>query len=140
MFQWTRADKNDTRKLVHTINKALDVPLVPDPNLDAAFEALWPRLEERLSALPIPEGIVQEQRSVPEMVAEILELNRQAANSRKAVESLDSFVPIFEMLLPYVPVISEAIKALPRPETLLATTGKAPNNSPVTTYPPRSKP
>ncbi len=130
MFQWTKADKDDTRKLVHAINKALDVPPVPDPNLDAVFEALWPQLEERLSALPTPEGIVPEQRSVPEMVAEILELNRQAANSRKAVESLDSFVPIFEMLLPYVPVISEAIKTLPRPETLLLKTRKEPNNSP----------
>jgi hypothetical protein len=128
MFQWTRADKDDTRKLVRAINKALDTPPVPDANLDAAFEALWPRLEEKLSALPVTESIVQEQRSADEMVAEILELNRQAANSRKAVESLDSFLPIFEMLLPYVPVISEAIKKFPRPESLLLTTGRDPNN------------
>src|SRR5258708_4467548 len=58
MFQSTRADKNDTRKLIHTINKALDAPLVPDTNLDTLFDALWPRLEHELSALPKPEKVV----------------------------------------------------------------------------------
>jgi TIR domain len=129
MFQWTKAEKEDTRKLVHAINRALDVAPVPDPNLDAAFNALWPSLDEKLSTLPVPDGVVQEQRTLPEMVAEVLELSRQAANSRKSVESLDSFVPIFEMLLPYVPVFSEAIKTIPRPEALLLSMNKDPNPS-----------
>jgi hypothetical protein len=100
MFQATRANKEDSRKLIHTINKALDSAQVPDANLDALFDGMWPRLEEKLSALPNPKEIVPASRPVDEMVAEVLELTRAAANSRKGVERLDIYIPVFEQLMP----------------------------------------
>jgi hypothetical protein len=99
MFQSTKAVKEDTRKLVHTINKALEAPPVPDANLEAVFDGMWPRLEVQLNSLPEPAGTVQPSRSVPEMVGEILELSRAAANSRKAVEELGAYLPVYKQLM-----------------------------------------
>jgi hypothetical protein len=98
MFQSTRADKNDTRKLIHTINKALDAPLVPDTNLDTLFDAMWPTLEQKLSALPKPEKVVKVTRPLEEMVAEILELTRAAAKDREAGESASQSAALEQQL------------------------------------------
>src|SRR5260370_14606506 len=43
-FQATKAEKEDTRKLVHTINGALEGKLT-DAQLNVAFEKWWPDLE-----------------------------------------------------------------------------------------------
>src|SRR5712692_4040989 len=91
MFQSTRGDKNDTRKLIHTINKALDAPLIPDTNLDTLFDAMWPTLDQKLSALPKPEKVGEvTTRPLEEMVAEILELTRAAPGIQSAVSNLQS--------------------------------------------------
>ena len=45
LFQWTKANKDDTRKLIHTINKHLDATPVPDGRLDSTFEKGWPDLK-----------------------------------------------------------------------------------------------
>jgi len=102
MFQWTRADKSDTLKLIHTINKHLDVSPVADTNLDTVFDKMWPDLEAKLSTLPEPTGVTPPSRSTGEMVAEILELtrtivpeiqeiNREAAMTRETREFNNSF-------------------------------------------------
>jgi hypothetical protein len=79
MFQSTRAEKEDTRKLVHTINKHLDVTSVPDVGLNALFDKMWPELEAKLMALPKQPGVPPPKRSADEVLAEILELNRAMA-------------------------------------------------------------
>ena len=78
IFQATKPDKADTRKLVHTINEALDAPLL-NSVLDIAFDGQWPRLEEKLSALPNSAGIRPLARPLEDMVAEILEHARAEA-------------------------------------------------------------
>lgn len=75
MFHGTTADKEDTRKLVHTINKHLDVN-VTDERLDKTFEKWWPDLEEKLEAASKAVEAVAPKRSSDEMLAEILELTR----------------------------------------------------------------
>ena len=50
-FQATLADKDDTRKLLATINEALDKPL-DEHQLDGAFRKWWPDLKKRLKKIP----------------------------------------------------------------------------------------
>ena len=80
MFQATKAEKADTRKLIGTINRAVGGPLSGE-QLDTLFEQMWPRLEAKLSAIRPAEEIAGPERTQPEMVAEILELSRSAASS-----------------------------------------------------------
>ncbi|MGD0126457.1 MAG: hypothetical protein ABSF46_13930 [Terriglobia bacterium] len=47
-FQATVAEKEDTRRLVQTINRALSVGRVPDGQLNSAFDMCWPKLETAL--------------------------------------------------------------------------------------------
>ena len=86
------------------------------------FDGMWPRFEEKLAILPAPEEIVQATRTMPEMVAEILELSRAAANSRKTVEALDEYIPVFKQFMPalaqFLPLFAEALKAAPNPTGL----------------------
>jgi hypothetical protein len=80
LFQATRADKEGTRKLLQTINKALDAPSVPENRLKALFDKMWPDLEDELSALPKSAGTAPPRRSTDEMVEEVLELSRGMAS------------------------------------------------------------
>jgi len=98
MFQATRADdKDDTKKMVRSINNALGGPVAED-KLDSLFDMVWPRLEEGLSAIPAAPEVAKPTRGVPEMVEEILELSRGAAGSRKVIEQLDAFMPTLARL------------------------------------------
>lgn len=76
MFQPTKADKQETGKLVRTINKHLDTIPLAENTLNTLFEKMWPDLDAKLLALPEPRGVVPPARSAEEMVAEILELTR----------------------------------------------------------------
>ena len=76
LFQWTKADRADTHKLVHTINKHLDATPVQEARLDTLFDKMWPDLEQKLVAMPEPAEAPPPLRSTQEMVAEILELSR----------------------------------------------------------------
>ncbi|MFX0196031.1 MAG: TIR domain-containing protein [Candidatus Hodarchaeota archaeon] len=51
-FQSTKADKEDTRRLLHTINRALDSKALSEQRLNTIFERWWPDLEGKLSNLP----------------------------------------------------------------------------------------
>jgi hypothetical protein len=78
LFQATKAEKDDTRSLVHSINKNLETTIA-DSVVDETFDKWWPDLEKKLSALPKPSGIVPPKRGVDEIAAEILDLNRVMA-------------------------------------------------------------
>jgi hypothetical protein len=75
MFHGTTADKEDTRKLIHTINKHLDAT-VTDERLDKTFEKWWPDLAEKLETASKAAETVAPKRSSDEMLAEILEFTR----------------------------------------------------------------
>jgi hypothetical protein len=79
MFQATTADKEETRKLVHTINKHLDAAPVSEAGLNSLFDKMWVELEAKLMALPKPSGVPPPKRPPDEMLAEILELTRAIA-------------------------------------------------------------
>lgn len=53
-FQHTQFDKEDVRKLVHTINQAVKKtgdPTLPDSDLNGLFEILWPFLRDELQGI-----------------------------------------------------------------------------------------
>jgi hypothetical protein len=52
-FQAVEAQKEDTKKLVETINNALGKNRVDSKALDRRFEVLWSALEQRLKDLPL---------------------------------------------------------------------------------------
>jgi hypothetical protein len=87
MFQATNADKDDTRKLVRTINRAVSENPVAEGNLDVLFEHLWPQLERKLTTLPSPDRVAAPKRKSEDMVTEILEIVRAEVNSRESLQA-----------------------------------------------------
>ena len=87
MFQATRAVKDDTRKLVGTVNRVLGGPL-GEEKLDTVFERMWPELEKGLEAVPRAAAAAP-LRSEREILVELLELSRASVSwSREAQVTL----------------------------------------------------
>lgn len=114
MFQATLAEKEETRKLVHSVNKNLDAT-VPENRVNHLFDKLWPDLETELAAIPVPSGATPPKRPAEEMLAEILELTRASAQRRKSVEALDAYFPA---ILQLMPLLEEAVKAAKAAKTV----------------------
>jgi hypothetical protein len=114
MFQHTQATRDETRKLVHTINSSISDDPVADQHLNAIFEKMWPELERIIQNLPRPDEVVEARRSPDEMLAEILELSRAAANSRKQTEWLDQYIPIYKQFMPMLEQLVKATQASPQ--------------------------
>jgi hypothetical protein len=96
-FQATKAEKEDTRRLMQTLNKGLGSP-VADAHLNASFDALWPKLKEVLDSMPKPEADVPPKRSLDDMVAEILEISRTEVMKREQAEAWQAQKYIFTTL------------------------------------------
>ena len=83
-YQATKAsDKEETKQLVLSINGAINAGLdqtnqTPVKLVEKNFERLWPDLEDMLNAIPSDFPAVS-QRTVDDMVPEILDLVRQLA-------------------------------------------------------------
>jgi len=115
IFQATKANKQDTHKLVRTINRAASDTPIPDTNLDILFDHMWPDLEKQLKALPESNGVAAPKRSVEDVVTEILELARSEVNSRKAIQAQISHI---ETVLNRAPFGDWALSFLDSPATL----------------------
>jgi hypothetical protein len=101
IFQRTKPEKDDTLKLVRTINKAIGEEVVPDAYLEEIFEKWWPDLEVYLQQMSNAEG-APKLPSTDQMLSELLELSRAAANSRKQVEWLDQLSADFKDVFPAI--------------------------------------
>ena len=78
-FQTTKAQKDDTRELMHTINKSLVPSVLKEGALDQAFEKWWPDLEQRLGCIPVSSAAANiPKRTDRQILDEILELVRNA--------------------------------------------------------------
>jgi hypothetical protein len=99
IFQRTKSEKDDTRKLVHTINRALGDDVVPDSSVDAIFEKMWPDFEVHLQGMPKAEEMPK-LRSTDEILSELLEFARASANRGKQSEWLDQLATENKDLLP----------------------------------------
>ena len=59
-FQATRFDKDDVKKLLHSLNAAGDAPSLDSGRLDIAFSRWWPDLEARLNEIKVSEPEAEE--------------------------------------------------------------------------------
>jgi hypothetical protein len=79
-FQATKAEKDDTKKLIHTINRALGEDARPERKVDETFEVWWPNLEDELRKIRKPQDSQRpERRKNDIMLEEILGLIREQA-------------------------------------------------------------
>jgi hypothetical protein len=89
LFQAAKSTKEDTKKLLHSINQALAENALSAEKLDKTFERWWPDLNAKLEEIskmkdkPIPK------RSEIEMLEEILEIVRSL--SRSVASDKDDF-------------------------------------------------
>jgi hypothetical protein len=111
MFQHTKSEKEETRKLVHSINKAISDDPLPEARLNELFEVLWPKFEEKLLAAPKPERIVEAKRNTDQMVTEILEFTRSETNRRKKGDLLEPYIPMILEVMPLFADVAKAAKA-----------------------------
>jgi TIR domain len=116
-FQATRATRDDTRRLVATINRALGEAKVDEGRLDTIFEKWWPDLEGDLRRVTAPaevEGaLAKPERTERELLEEILAHIR--SQQRRASGQPDLFDPA---VLAYIDAIQQAMAsggALPSP-------------------------
>jgi len=71
-FQATKAQKDDTKELLRTINKALGDDALDEKRLDKQFEKWWPDLDESLRKIPATVEEPQPKRDEREMLEELL--------------------------------------------------------------------
>ena len=102
-FQATEANKLDTRRLVGTLNKALDDSALSEKQLDKTFEIWWPELESSLQEIRSAKAPQRPQRADREILEEILALVRDQAK-RNPVEIL--FTPTFSQEEPFTVSLS----------------------------------
>jgi hypothetical protein len=79
MFQATKADEQSTRKLLHTINSALEKHALPETRLNDIFNVWWPKLAEKLAALPQVRTSTKPQRDERTLLEEVINLSRTQA-------------------------------------------------------------
>jgi hypothetical protein len=90
-FQATRAEREDTKALLQTINKLLGASALGETSLDACFEKWWPDLEDRLRKIQSMRVESPPKRSREAMLEELLELVRGLvrSQSREHVATLE---------------------------------------------------
>ena len=84
-FQATTAEKEETCKLLHTINKALGDQALQPTHVNGAFENWWADLESHLQAISAMQLSAPPKRSDRDLIEEVLETVR-ALSRRPPVE------------------------------------------------------
>jgi hypothetical protein len=86
-FQLSEATKEDTRKLLSTLNKAVDPKPLSELKLTEAFEVWWGKFESRLKEISLASPVVSVHRSSNDMIEEVLEIVREQARTTQDVLS-----------------------------------------------------
>ena len=107
-FQSTTFDKNDVKLLVQSLNKAAGESSLEEARVDDIFDVWWPKLEEKLQDIQIPEPRAepdpQEAGLSSDVLEEILELLRR---QHRLLSSPEEFIP--------PDYLSKALNSLDRP-------------------------
>lgn len=98
-FQATKAEPEETKQLLQSMNVALGSPIT-EATLTDVFEAMWPKLEAVLKNSPEPEQPVPEPRDVTEMVGELLDIFRaEGSRQMQGLQVLSDQVARVEQIL-----------------------------------------
>jgi hypothetical protein len=131
IFQHTKFQKDDFRKLVKAINAAGGEAKLDDTVFDSVFEMWWPRLEEEITAILSGHDEKDEapNRSERDMLEEILELTRIGTRNKRAgneippeiiIELVEGLDRMFRMLHPRMFRDPEVMFLIERPLMMLA--------------------
>lgn len=103
-FQLTRADKDDTAKLLSSINGVLGDSALSEKQLEKSFEVWWPVLEEQLRDILKAGGeqAAPPKRSQEEILEEILSIVRGLAREQEEQQREAEMGRIREKLLSVV--------------------------------------
>jgi hypothetical protein len=132
MFQSTKAEKEDTRKLIHTINRAITGDVLQETQLNWIFDKMWPEMESHLDKMPQTDEHKTPIRSVEEVLEEILEHERAAADRRKEAEWIDEFSQHIRDLMPALAEVAKLAKTTPA--ALLPPQPPPPPLGPIATF------
>lgn len=95
-FQATKAEKDDTKRLITTINKALGDQCLAAQKIETAFEHWWSDLERALGRVKHIGGDAKTERSDRELLEEVLEMGR--AEARDSLMFTDRLNYLFHKL------------------------------------------
>jgi len=84
-FQATRAQKDDVRKLIFTINNTLGDSKLPESELSETFDVWWPKLEHRMTGITDVEPLKARIRSDRDLLEEVLGLVRSQTSTGKTL-------------------------------------------------------
>lgn len=79
-FNHTKAVKDDTKRLIQTINQALEEQALNESVLNDTFDLNWARFDQTLGSLPTGDEKREPPRKMEDMVEETLELVRSISN------------------------------------------------------------
>jgi|SRR2546423_130391 len=116
-FQTTKAQRDDLKKLIQTINNAFGEKKLPDSEVNETFDVWWPKLEQRLSNIPEPQSSPKTQREEREILEEILELVRAQYRSKEAESPMpcaDRIISGAELSTSDVQLLSTYLDTSPR--------------------------
>lgn len=111
-FQSALATRDETRRMIGSLNRALEKPL-PETLIDKAFDADWPKLERRLAAIGVRE---QPARSDRDLLEEVLIQCRAIANAVIAARSVTAN---------WDRIVEQAMQTLPQQHLLTTSPVKA---------------
>lgn len=96
-FQAARAQMEDTRRLVHAINRALGEEGLAENMINKAFDVWWPELEKKLKSIQPDKDEPIRKRKDREILEEILELVRTQTRAvlTSTSESQDSLATAY---------------------------------------------
>lgn len=89
-FQSTLFEKEDVRKLVKSMNLALEEEALDEGRLDEIFSVWWPQLESAIGDIPVEGDEKPETRTESDLLSEILELVR---GQQQQLASPELFLP-----------------------------------------------
>lgn len=84
-FQISEASKEDTYRLLSSLNKAIEPNPLPETKLRQTFEKWWPELEGQLAAIGQRVPRKEPRRSTEDMLEEVLSLVRDQSRSTSEI-------------------------------------------------------
>jgi hypothetical protein len=84
-FQHSLASKEDTGKLIATLNKAMNEKALTEVKLAQYFDRWWPDLEKILNSIPETTSTNKPARSQEEMIEEMLGIVREQARTTQLI-------------------------------------------------------
>jgi hypothetical protein len=96
LFQATKPMKDDLLHLIKTLYKALEKPTVSEAQIDAAFDLVWPKLEQKLQSLPTDGPAGRPHRTDRELLEEMVGWVRSTSDGQTVLlaevrETMDRF-------------------------------------------------